>query len=292
MIISVFIVLNTMIGSVYERKREIGIYTSVGLAPSHVSFLFIAEALAFGVLSVVLGYLFAQSSARLFSETALWSGITVNYSSLAGVAAMVLVIIVVLVSVIYPSRVAAQIAIPDVKRSWKLPESKGNVLELILPFLMSRGEQRSAGGYLFEYFKGHQDISHGLFSAGHLDFSWACPELIRTKNAPSDCASDNCGYDACLHINARVWLAPFDFGIMQKVDVKFCHAVDEPGFFEIKVNLVREAGESNAWRRINKAFLHALRKQLLIWRSLDDESKKEYEQMLAIGQEDKSAFYG
>ena len=30
-IISVFIVLNTMIGSVYERKREIGIYTSVGL---------------------------------------------------------------------------------------------------------------------------------------------------------------------------------------------------------------------------------------------------------------------
>ena len=49
-----------MIGSVYERKREIGIYTSVGLAPSHVSFLFIAEAMAFAVLSVVLGYLLAQ----------------------------------------------------------------------------------------------------------------------------------------------------------------------------------------------------------------------------------------
>ncbi|MGD9413064.1 MAG: ABC transporter permease, partial [Desulfobacterales bacterium] len=54
-IISVFIVLNTMIGSVYERKREIGIYTSVGLAPSHVSFLFIAEAMALAVISVVLG---------------------------------------------------------------------------------------------------------------------------------------------------------------------------------------------------------------------------------------------
>ncbi len=125
MVISVFIVLNTMIGSVYERKREIGIYTSVGLAPSHVSFLFIAEALAFAVISVVLGYLLAQTTARLFAGTSLWTGITVNYSSIAGVAAMVLVILVVLVSVIYPSRVAANIAIPDVNRSWKLPAGHG-----------------------------------------------------------------------------------------------------------------------------------------------------------------------
>ncbi|MDH3852574.1 MAG: peptide ABC transporter permease, partial [Deltaproteobacteria bacterium] len=107
MLISVLIVLNTMIGSVYERKREIGVYTSVGLAPVHVSFLFIAEALAFAVLSVVLGYLLAQTCAGLFATTSLWQGITVNYSSLAGVAAMILVIMVVLISVIYPSRVAA-----------------------------------------------------------------------------------------------------------------------------------------------------------------------------------------
>jgi hypothetical protein len=79
MLISVLIVLNTMIGSVYERKREIGVYTSVGLAPVHVSFLFIAEALAFAVLSVVLGYLLAQTCAGLFATTSLWQGITVNY---------------------------------------------------------------------------------------------------------------------------------------------------------------------------------------------------------------------
>jgi cell division protein FtsX len=119
MLISVFIVLNTMIGSVYERKREIGVYTSVGLAPFHVSFLFIAEALAFAVLSVVLGYLLAQTCAVVFATTSLWQGITVNYSSLAGVAAMILVIMVVLISVIYPSRVAAAIAIPDACRSRK-----------------------------------------------------------------------------------------------------------------------------------------------------------------------------
>ena len=125
LIISIFIVLNTMIGSVYERKREIGIYTSVGLAPSHVSFLFIAEAMAFAVLSVVFGYLLAQITAKLFAETALWSGITVNYSSMSGVVAMILVIAVVLISVIYPSKVAGEIAMPDVNRSWTLPPAKG-----------------------------------------------------------------------------------------------------------------------------------------------------------------------
>ena len=47
------------------------------------------------------------------SRFTLNNGITVNYSSLSGVAAMLLVIVVVLVSVIYPARVAAEIAIPD-----------------------------------------------------------------------------------------------------------------------------------------------------------------------------------
>jgi len=174
LIISVFIVLNTMIGSVYERRREIGIYTSVGLAPSHVSFLFIAEALAFAVLSVVFGYLLAQTTAKLFAETSLWSGITVNYSSMSGVAAMILVIVVVLISVIYPSKVAGEIAMPDVNRSWSLPQAHGNELEITLPFLMTYKEHRSIGGFLYEYFEGHQDISHGMFSTADIEFDFVC----------------------------------------------------------------------------------------------------------------------
>ena len=280
LIISIFIVLNTMIGSVYERKREIGIYTSVGLAPSHVSFLFIAEALAFAVLSVVLGYLLAQTSAKFLSGTTLWAGITVNYSSLAGVAAMLLVILVVLISVIYPSRVAAEIAIPDVKRAWKLPESQGNDLEITLPFLMKYAEQRSIGGYIFDYFKGHQDVTHGLFSTGNLGVTYLCPLVPGNTSPKTDCEGSGCSQNTCIQISSRVWLAPFDFGIMQMVNIVFCHAMDEAGFLEIKVVLTREAGEANAWRRINKAFLNELRKQLLIWRSLDSNSKADYERLL------------
>ncbi len=267
--ISVFIVLNTMIGSVYERKREIAIYTSVGLAPSHVSFLFIAESLAFAVLSVVLGYLVAQVSARLFAGTALWAGITVNYSSLAGVAAMVLVIAVVLISVLYPSRVAAQIAIPDVNRSWTLPQAKGHTMEITLPFLMKESEYRGVAGYLIDYFVSHQDVSHGLFSTG--DVHW---------RLHTDGDSDAGQPRHFLEMDARVWLAPFDFGIMQHARLIIRPAADEEdGFLEIGVVLTRESGEANAWRRINRGFLHQLRRQLLIWRSLDETERVAYERI-------------
>ena len=280
LIISVFIVLNTMIGSVYERKREIGIYTSVGLAPSHVSFLFIAEAMALAVLSAVFGYLLAQTTAWLFAETSLWSGITVNYSSLAGVAAMVLVIAVVLVSVIYPSKVAGEIAIPDVNRSWTLPPAVGNEMELTLPFLMTYREHRSVGGFLYDYFEGHQDVSHGMFSTANLEFGYICPTAPGITGAEIDCPAEECEEDTCLHIKSSVWLAPFDFGIMQNVDLQFRPSSDEPGFLEIHVILRRQSGEANAWRRINKAFLHAVRRQLLAWRSFDDQDKTYYENVL------------
>jgi len=277
LLISVLIVLNTMIGSVYERKREIGVYTSVGLAPSHVSFLFIAEALAFAVLSVVLGYLLAQTSAELFAGTSFWQGITVNYSSLAGVAAMILVILVVLVSVIYPSRVAASIAIPDVTRTWTLPEPEGSEMKLILPFLMKYKEQLGIGGYLREYYFAHKDVSHGLFTTDDISLEFYCPfDQLSGLSGPNHCERD------CIQVKTRVWLAPFDFGVKQFVHLVFCPSTEDPdNYVEIRVTLQREAGEANSWRRINKAFINDLRKQLLIWRSLDSEAQSHYARLLA-----------
>jgi hypothetical protein len=45
--------------------------------------------------------------------------------------------------------------------------------------------------------------------------------------------------------------------------------------------LIRDSGEANAWLRINKTFLLEIRKQLLMWRSLDDAGKRHYEEVLS-----------
>lgn len=276
LLISILIVLNTMISSVYERKGEIAVYTSVGLAPSHVGFLFVAEAMALAVLSVVLGYLVAQISAALLSSTPLWAGITVNYSSMAGVMAMVLVIAVVLISVIYPSKVAARIAIPDVNRTFKLPKPMDDRITVTLPFLMKYQENESIGGFIHDYLDSHRDISHGVFSTGPVQVIFSCStvdEIVKMVNGSEDPANLR-----CLHLRAHVWLAPFDFGIMQTADLQFCPAKEGKEFLEIKITLKRESGESGIWQRINTSFLHELRKQLLVWRSLDDETHQHLRQ--------------
>jgi hypothetical protein len=284
MVIAALIVLNTMVGSVYERKREIAVYTSIGLAPLHVAFLFVAEALAFAVLSSVLGYLLAQTSAKLLSGTALWSGMTANYSSLSGVAAMGLVILVVLISVIYPAKVAADIAIPDVNRTWSLPQPVGDEMTLVLPFLVRITEQRCIGGYLCDYFTVHRDVSHGLFSSGEVSAAFSCPVEPGRPAHP--------GPPECLMLCATVWLAPFDFGIKQKVHLDFCPSSEVTEFLEIRVRIVREAGEAGAWRRMNKAFLNDLRKQLLVWRSIDAAAQEEFESRLTVREDAMAGLVG
>ena len=264
-LISMFIVLNTMVGSVQERKKEIGIYTSIGMAPSHVSIIFIAEALAYAVLSVVLGYISAQVFVKVFAGTSLLNGITVNYSSLGGVFAMAMIMLVVLLSSIYPSRIAASIAIPDVNKSWGLAKAKGDTLNIALPFLVRTREVKSILGYLYNFFDAHQAVSHGIFSVGRLSLE------------QSTSKGDHCGPDA--QINFTAWLAPFDLGIMQNVKFKMNPSPDFKDYMEIEMTITRKSGEDNTWWRINKRFVNLVRKQLLIWRSMDDTEKETYTSM-------------
>jgi cell division protein FtsX len=280
LLISILIVLNTMISSVYERKSEIGIYTSVGLAPSHVGFLFVAEAMALAVISVVVGYLVAQVSAAILADTSFWEGITVNYSSMAGVAAMILVMGVVLISVIYPARVAARIAIPDVKRTFNLPEPVNDTITVTLPFYMKYEERESIGGFLFQYFSSHQDISHGAFAADAVELIHACTSVEDIHNAVRD-SQDPCAYQ-CIHLRSKIWLAPFDFGIMQRADIEFCPARDNLSYLEIRLSVRRESGEIGQWRRINTEFIHQLRKQLLIWRSMDNQTHQRFSSQFKV----------
>ncbi|WP_285906612.1 FtsX-like permease family protein [Pseudodesulfovibrio pelocollis] len=270
--IAILIVLNTMIGSVYERKPEIAVYTSVGLAPPHVAFLFIAEALAFAVISVVVGYLLAQGASALLAGTVLWAGMTANYSSTAGVAAMLLVMGVVLVSAIYPAKVAANIAIPDVNRSWTMPKARGDELVVVLPFLIKLGEMASAGGFLRQYYLAHHDVSHGAFCTDDMQCNFLDLEEQETQTGLLAGVAERIIIpdDLCFSMSLRVWLAPFDFGVRQKVRLVFCPSDLYGGFRQVKVIIQREAGELKAWENLNRTFINDLRKQLLAWRSLDE----------------------
>ncbi|MGD9505901.1 MAG: FtsX-like permease family protein [Syntrophobacteraceae bacterium] len=271
-LIVVFICLNTMIGHVQERQKEISIYTSVGLAPWHVGFLFIVEAMSLAALSTVIGYILAQLSAKYLGSTAMFADLTFNYSSLAGVACMALVFSVVFLASLYPARLAARMAMPDVNRTWDLPEPEGDSLSLNLPFLLKYDEERGVIGFLNSFFADHEDSSHGKFTANGIEMDRDAPVLNAHLLANP----------TCVYMRTNVWLAPFDFGIKQRVQLHCCPSEEDPGYMEIYIRMLRLSGERSAWVRANRTFVKELRKRMLLWRLLRDEDKAHYSELVSI----------
>ncbi len=257
-LIASLIVLNTMMGSVYERFREIGIYSSVGLAPGHIAWLFIAESCVYSVLGVVAGYLTGQIIAKVLIELNLLAGFTLNYSSLSAVLSCMLVIAVVMLSTIYPARKASQMAVPDVTRKWKLPPPDGDEWKFEFPFTVSGHEVLGLNVFLMGYFDSYSEESIGTFY---------------TDGANLSCDTTPAGELYAIDMN--IWLAPFDLGVSQHVTLQAIPDA-EHNIYTVGLNLQRLSGEEASWRRVNQRFMNVIRKQFLIWRTVDGDAKEEY----------------
>jgi hypothetical protein len=257
-LIAALIVLNTMMGSVYERFREIGIYSSVGLAPGHIAWLFMAESCVYAVLGVVAGYLAGQIMATVLTALNVVTGFTLNYSSLSAVLSCMLVMAVVMLSTVYPSRKASQMAVPDVTRRWRLPPPDGDEWHFEFPFTVAGRDVLGLSVFLIGYFDSYSEESIGTFytdgaKLGRFD------------------ADNGEGYT----IDMNIWLAPFDLGVSQHVVIRAVPEA-EHGIFQIQLDITRLSGEDASWRRVNQRFMNVIRKQFLIWRTVDAEAKDVY----------------
>ncbi len=244
--IAALIVLNTMLGAVAERRHEIHTYTALGLAPGHVGALFLAEAAALGTLGVVFGYIAGQAVATLLEHTHLLPGVRVNYSSLSAITTMGLVLGLVMLSTLWPARMASRVAAPSLQRTWKLPPPRGDRLELDLPFTVNALAAHGVCAFLEEFFTTTTQTGLGRFSAANI--------AAFVENGVRG-------------LSCRIWLAPYDRGVMQDFRLAI-HPTTQSNVFEVKLTLEREAGTPAAWLRFNRPFLVEVRKQFLLWRAL------------------------
>jgi len=252
------IVLNTMMGSVYERFREIGIYSSVGLAPVHIGALFLAESCVYAVVGAISGYLVGQVVGTTIAGLGLLPGITLNYSSMSAVASTFIVMAVVILSTLYPAKVASSMAVPDVTRKWKFPDPEGDDWTFDFPFTVASKHVLGLYVFLNNYFDGYKEESVGSFYTNEVEFLTLDSE-----------------YGQGYLIRMNVWLAPFDMGISQNVELRALPTEDE-GIARIQVFIHRMSGEMSSWQRLNKGFLTEIRKQFLIWRTVPESIKVEY----------------
>ena len=258
LLIATLIILNTMLGSVYERTREIGIFSSLGLTPTHVAALFLAEASVFATVGAVVGYLIGQVLAMGLAATGSLQGLSLNYSSLSAISATLVVMVTVFLSTAYPAKRAADMTVPDVTRRWSFGEPDGDLWSFDFPFTVPGREVAGLYGYLQQIFDSYGEGSIGEFL---------------TEDVRATVHEDELGPRR--EITLKAWLAPYDLGISQGVRMTAIHT-GEHNIYRIEMEIRRHSGDLSSWVRINRGFLNVLRKRFLVWRTLPTDVKDEY----------------
>lgn len=258
LLIASLIIFNTMLNSVAERKSEIHIYTSLGLAPSHVGILFLAEAVTYGLMGSIFGYVVGQGMATVLGHLGWMGGITLNYSGTHVIMTMGLILIVVILSAIVPAIMAGKIATPSKEMNWKVPQPKNEVIHDVLPFTVSAKTAKGVIAFIHEYMDAHREGSIGCFTIA---------DDLRVL-----------GMEGCslAGLEGTVWLAPYDLGVRQKVKITVCPEKKEKDICDLVIELSYGSGQEKTWWRLNKVFLGDVRRQLLGWRNIKPERMVQY----------------
>jgi hypothetical protein len=246
------LLLNAMLGTVYERKSEIAVYNAVGLNPTHIFLFFLAEALVYGVIGSVSGYLIGQILTLGLKAYNLVPDININFSSLMVVYVIMFTIGLLLLSTLYPASLATRIAVPSGKRRWAMPEHDGRRMVVVFPFIYRPELAAGVMYYLYDFFSAYteksmaeqvaqlQHATHGTDPQGRRTFA----------------------------LQYAVALAPFDLGVTQSVE--FVAAFDETvGSYRVQMTLTRVSGQNTDWATTNVPFLERLRRRLMHWRNMD-----------------------
>ena len=234
----------------------------------------------YAVIGGMSGYLIGQTVARGITEYQLLAGLTLNYSSLSAVASTAMVMAVVMLSTIYPARKASQMAVPDVNRQWSFPDPDGDDWRFEFPFTISRTETLGLYAYLTRFFESHGKSTLGSFMTDEVVLAGGNGGASGTELKP-DADDDRAAVgglneSSTYEITMKTWLAPYDTGVSQRVTLHAAPAEDEHDLYAVWVHIYRLSGDVDSWQRLNRRFLNVLRKQFLVWRTVDQEVKKVY----------------
>lgn len=265
------IIFSTMLGSIIDREQEIYTFSALGLSPKSIAMLFFVESGIYAIIGGFGGYLLSQVITRVLEVLAaygLFRAPEMNYSSSTAIYTILMVMATVIISTIYPASQAAKKATADTSSTWKIPEPKGDVCAFNFPFTISEFDISGVICFLNEHFTAYADRTIGEFAIDNIDIF---------KDDEHN----------MLAIRADVWLQPFDEGISEHFELT-SRPSDIPEVCEIHVSVKRLSGPPSSWRRSNILFMKDLRRQFLLWRTLDDEVMEHY---LTVAEETEEKFH-
>ena len=255
--LAVLVLFVTILNSIAERVKEIGILSSLGLSPSHVAQLYLLEMAIYGVLGGVLAYV---ASLALVAILAIFNvptmGLYTNYTASGTLLVLGVMFLTIISTTLYPAYKASKLVTPSLERKWKIStKPKGDLWNIPLPLrLASKVEAVAFLEYIGEYFDYRRAERVGNY------------QIIGYKLKPGR-------KEVLAEIVAKCQLAPWDYGIVQLVDLK-CFELE--GAYSFELVLKRLSGPYSSWIISTKSLIGDIRLQILMWRSLRDEEKKKY----------------
>jgi putative ABC transport system permease protein len=109
LLIGSLIVMTTMMSSVNERTREIGIFRAIGFRKSHVMRIILLEAGIVSGLSGVIGYLAGMGAAIVVAPFMDSMKLAISWNPLMGIAVVILAVLTGVLASIYPATRASKL---------------------------------------------------------------------------------------------------------------------------------------------------------------------------------------
>ncbi len=152
-VLFVIVVLNivmTMLNSLYERKGEIYVLSTVGLNPAHITSIFFVEAGIIGLTAGGLGYLAGMA----FYKVLLLVGVTLDVrqkvSAFWSIASLVIAVASILIGTLFSIRYSVIIT-PSLLKRWRISEGRRGVTdpwEIAIPIKILSEEGRAFTDYV------------------------------------------------------------------------------------------------------------------------------------------------
>ena len=255
------VIFTTVLGSIYERMREITIYSSVGLSPLHVTSMFFAESVTHALIGGVIGYLVGVVGIDIMMAVGeIPPGLSLNLSSSAVFLAIGVSFLATMAATIYPAFKVSRLVTPSLERKWRIKtKPMGDEWFIPLPFYANTLEEtRGIMVYVKEFMDIHLNPDIGIF--------WVKEPIMFEEVLESD------GRNVILR--TIVALPPWDAGFLEQFKLVANKKGDKP--FTFGVYLKYLGGERHPWKNRNPTFIDSIRKQLLLWRGLKQEEKDNY----------------
>jgi ABC-type antimicrobial peptide transport system permease subunit len=263
LIIASLVVLTTVLGAIYERAREMTIYSALGLSPSAVGAMFAIEVFTYIPISSAIGYVMGIACNRFLYNVGFYpEGFFINFSSTYTVLSIGITTLACVIALLYPIYKASRVVTPSLERAWRIPTRPlGDEWAVPMPVRINEfKEARALLRYLYDFLVNYPRERGGAFMLESLDL-----REIETEQRAS--------------LNMSVRLPPYDAGIAQLVEIRFFWS-EELKRYLCEIYAKRTSGLVSKWESSNRRFFDEIRKQLLLWKVLRPKDKERYYAML------------